>query len=250
MALAALVLGGALLAFLGRSSPSNTASQAASSAPAPAMATPRLRLAQARQLLARGEFLGALAEAEAAGALHAHEPDALSARERLALGQLRREAALLADLSAESLEEILRHAAGLPGPEWEATFRRRYRGKSVVLDTEVARTAAGRYRPGWRIRSPAGEGELKLDGLKLLDALSLEAPERLVFGARLSSAHREAPGGWVVRLEPDSGVLLTDPEAAALCCPALADATSRELLLRQRRWALDEPAGGTGIQKE
>jgi hypothetical protein len=199
----------------------------------------RPRLARAELLLARGQFHQALAEVDVAVGLAAGESPGLSPRDRRRLRQVRRQAALLADLSAESLEEILRHRAGLSDPEWEATFRRRYQGKGLVLDTDVARTAAGRYRHGWRVLLPDGQARLELDGLKVLDGLPLQEPQRLVFGARLHSARREPPGAWVIHLVPDSGVLLTDPQAAALCCAGLADEDARQVLRRQRGWVLD-----------
>ena len=202
---------------------------------------PRLR--QAERLLAQGQFHQALAECDAALA-----PGALAPPDRRALTQVRRQAALLADLSAESVEEMLRNAAGLSAVEWEATFRRRYRSKALVLDTEVVRTADGRYRHGWRVPLPGEEARLELDGLAVLGGLPLEQSQRLVLGARLDSARREAPGGWVVRLASDSGVLLTDPEAAALCCPKLADEGSRQVLRRQRTWVLGA-APGQGVAK-
>jgi hypothetical protein len=187
---------------------------------------------KAEQLLGRGEYHAALAEATAALA----SQGGLSPGDRLAWTQLQREAALLADLSAESLAEILRHGAGLPEAEWAATFRRRYHGQAVLLDITVVRAQAGGYRHTWRVLLNVEEPRLELNGLRLLDRLPLEEPQRLLVGARLASARREPPGRWVVNLEADSGVLLTDPGAAALCCPALSTPEARELLRRQRTW--------------
>jgi hypothetical protein len=192
-------------------------------------------------LLSRGHFHRALAEAEAGLAA---PPSDLSPSQRRDLAQVRRESALLADLSAESVEEILGNLAALPEDERAAAFRRRYAGKALVFDTDVARTAAGRYRAAWRVLPARGEGRLDLDGLRLLDTLPLGEPRRLVFGARLRDATQEAPAAWLVHFESDSGVLLTDPDAARLCCPALADATSAALLRRQRAWALAGDARG------
>jgi hypothetical protein len=196
------------------------------------------RWEKAQQLLGRGEFHQALAEAGAALRLHKDRPEGLAAAEERTWTQLHREAALLADLAGEALEEILRHAASLPQAEWEATFRRRFLGHAVIFDTEVVRTAQGAYRHGWRVFLPGQEARLDLAGLKLLDTLPLEAPQRLVFGARLAAARREPPGQWVITLEPDSGVLLTNAEAAALCCPALGLPEARVILRRQRTWVM------------
>jgi hypothetical protein len=59
----------------------------------------------------------------------------------------------------------------------------------------------------------------------------------MLFGARLRDCTREEGGGWVIRFEPDSGVLLTDAEAAAAC--AALEPRLKETLRRQQRW-LDE----------
>jgi hypothetical protein len=66
--------------------------------------------------------------------------------------------------------------------------------------------------------------------------LPLEEPTRLLFGARLARVRRDTPSSWEVRFEPDSGVLLTDPGAAAVCCPFLGEAELRALLQRQAGW--------------
>src|SRR5205807_1443510 len=146
--------------------------------------------------------------------------------------QVYRQAALLADLLAEPLEDVLRHAAGVREAEWRADFRRRYQGRAVVFDTDVRRTADG-YRLGYVLRAGDEEAHLDVGGLTVLRGLPLDQPQRLLFGVRLAAVGREAPGGWVVRFEPDSGVLLTDAAAAAACCPVLADSEGRALIDRQ-----------------
>jgi hypothetical protein len=112
----------------------------------------------------------------------------------------------------------------------------------VVLDLVVQRTAEGGYRHNYSLVLPHDDSRLELGDLTLLRRLPLDEPQRLVFGARLAGVGREAPGGWVVRLEADSGVLLTDPGAAAACCAAFADPVTRALLEQQTGWAADEPS--------
>jgi hypothetical protein len=220
------------------SSPRHQDEERADVAAADAPVWTRDSLGELQTLLARGQFHQAAAGAKAALTLRQGRPQLFTAAEGDALRQLHAEAALLADLSAESLEDILRHGAGLPAAEWEATVRARYRGKAVVFDAEVRRTADGVVHTSYRLAGAGEEARLHLDALRLLHALPLEEPRRLVFGARLERVAREPPGTWVVRFEPDSGVLLTDAEAAAWCCPGLADAESRALFARQRGWAL------------
>jgi hypothetical protein len=66
----------------------------------------------------------------------------------------------------------------------------------------------------------------------------------MLFGARLAGLEREERGGhglWVIRLDPDSGVLLTDEDAAGACCPRPLDDGLRAVLRRQADWAAALP---------
>ena len=72
--------------------------------------------------------------------------------------------------------------------------------------------------------------------MKLLRRLPLAEPTRLLFGVRLAGVRRDTPTSWEVVFEPESGVLLTDPGAAAVCCPYLGEAELRTLVQRQAEW--------------
>lgn len=78
---------------------------------------------------------------------------------------------------------------------------------------------------------------LDLNELALLRQLPLDSPRRVVFLARLASVRREPGRGWVVRLQADSGVLVTEAGAARVACPALGGAEFDAVLARQRIWA-------------
>jgi hypothetical protein len=199
------------------------------------------RLAAARAQMARGNFRLALDDLRAARALH--EPASWPRGSRLELAQLQRQAELLADLMPESLGEVVGHAAGVQEKEWQADFRYRYRGKAVVLDLEVHAGADGRYEHDWLLRARDEPARLELGGLELLRRLPLDRPQRLLFGARLAAVRREPGRGWVVRLEPDSGVLITDPGAAVACFLSPEEPDVRALLQRQADWAAHERAG-------
>jgi hypothetical protein len=60
-----------------------------------------------------------------------------------------------------------------------------------------------------------------------------------VFGARLLGCRREAGGGWVIRFQRDSGVLLTDLGAVIAGTRKAPDEGLKEALIRQQKW-LDE----------
>jgi hypothetical protein len=66
----------------------------------------------------------------------------------------------------------------------------------------------------------------------------------MLFGARLAGLGREERGGhglWVIRLDPDSCVLLTDEEIAGACCPRPLDEALRAVLRQQAEWAAALP---------
>jgi hypothetical protein len=200
------------------------------------------------------QLLTATEEAVAAGRLHraaeeltkAHEaalsrPDLLSAGELRALARRHREVSLLADLLSESLEEILERAAHMPEDEWNAQFDKRYRGpgqpNAVVFDAEVRQIGVGRYGLDWVLKAGDEPARLEIDDLQMLRDLPLQTPRRLLFGARLGTVRREQNGVWVIRFEPTSGVLLTDPRALAARYPGPVDEKLKDLLEQQRKWA-------------
>lgn len=197
-----------------------------------------------KKALSLGKFASAAQELEAAQKLRDRSPDMMTPPERRELNQLLRQAALLADLSNEAIDDILRHAVELielDEAEWQAQFDRRYRGKSIVFDDEVRRETGGGYQMlGYRFFVRGKAARVDLSGVQLLKALPLDKPQRLFFGVRLAGVRLEAGGTWVVLFEPDSGVLITDPGAASACCPLPADEL-RDLLERQAHWLADLP---------
>jgi hypothetical protein len=183
------------------------------------------RLVAARTQMGRGNFRLALDDLKAARALR--ELPAWPRPQRQELAQLQRQAELLADLLAESLGEIIAHAAGVQEKEWQADFQHRYRGKAVVFDLEVRAGPDGRYEHEWLLRARDESARLELGDL----------------GARLAAVRREPGRGWVVRLEPESGALITDPGAAVACFLSPEDPEVRALLERQAGWAANERPG-------
>jgi hypothetical protein len=93
----------------------------------------------------------------------------------------------------------------------------------------------------YQVRAGAEPARIDVGGLKLLAALPIERPPRLLFGARLAAVAREVPGVWVVRFAPNSGVLLTDEGAVMASCPPPIDVEMQELLHRQEQWVGDLP---------
>lgn len=202
------------------------------------------RLEAGQQALSQGKFHKAVLELDAARKLREEYPEALPLSERRRLNQLYRQAALLDDLLPEALEDVLRHAAEIrevDEEEWRAQFLKRYQRRSVVFDDEVRREANGSFRlAGYRFFVRGRPARVELGDLRLLQALPLDKPQRLFFGARLADVRPEAGGTWVVHFEPDSAVLITDPGAANACCPFPPEEI-RAILNRQASWLADLP---------
>ncbi|QDU64103.1 hypothetical protein Pan216_49920 [Planctomycetes bacterium Pan216] len=106
------------------------------------------------------------------------------------------------------------------------------KGQTLVIDAEVSPTD-----DGWRIGHVAfmGETPVAFDpaGLRLFDQLGIDSPTRLIFGAGLDEP-RLLEERWYLRLDVDSGVLLTDPGIAD-ALGLLGDSGSRERLVEQHQ---------------
>jgi hypothetical protein len=192
-----------------------------------------------RKALLESDFATALQEFNLAQAMQASEAGHLSASEHQELRQLQRQAALLKDWAGEPLDFILARSAQLKNEEWQAVVGQ-YRGKAFIFDAELRLDAGRQYQA--KINR-AGRGpllKLELQDLKLLGYLPLDEPKRVLFGARLVEIRREAEGTCVVRLVPDSGVLLTDVASAGLG-QMIADPLLQQILQQQREWAANLP---------
>jgi hypothetical protein len=209
-----------------------------SAAPVPESDRLRQRIEAGRRKLEDGQFRGALDDLSAALGMCELHPELLSQGEARQVQHLHRQGDLLARLLKPSLQEILHQAAQVRHEdEWQGRFNDDYRGKAVMFDGVVRRDADG--LPALRdyeVRAGAETARVALEDLDLLRRLPLEPPPRLLFGARLASLSRERGGRWVFRLQPDSGVLLTDPGAVAACGLAPLDAELLEVLRRQEEW--------------
>jgi hypothetical protein len=205
----------------------------------------RALIAEAREALRRDDYRIAVTRFAEARRAHAARPDSLSPAEARELARLERQAALIADLLSESLDQILQLAAGTREEERQRQFNDRYRDKAVIFDDVVTRDAGGRFGLAtYEVRGPGEPARVELSDLKLLRALPVAEPRRMLFGGRLSGLGREERGGhglWVIHFDPDSGVLLTDEDAAGACCPRPLDPDLLAVLARQTEWAAALP---------
>lgn len=197
----------------------------------------RALLKSAQRELREGNIHLARKHLQGAREQHGHQPPSLSREEHHRLNRLWRQCDLLAHLLDNPLEDILQQALQVhEAQEWREKFED-YRGRSILFEDVLRRDAAGRPILGvYVLRAGEVEARIALEELTLLRELPLEPPQRWLFGARLAGLQREDGGVWTLRLEPDSGVLLTDAEAAAACWPGLIDEDLRAVLHRQAEW--------------
>jgi hypothetical protein len=204
----------------------------------------RQQIVRGEKHLANGAFRQSVNELAAARLAWQRQPAILGTSEGRDLEQLWRQAMLLADLSAQTLEEILEHAAGTDREEWPLEFGQRYQGKTFVFDLQIHAAPGKHFDHPYRLWADGGPVQLDLDNLELLHQLPLDPAKRVLFGARLKNVKHEAGRGWVGQLAQDSGVLLTDAGAARFCCPALGDAQTQAILRQQKSWLSE--AGDAG----
>jgi hypothetical protein len=197
--------------------------------------------------LAQGRFHRARRDLNEAVRRRDAHPGLLTRKQHRRLNRLQRQANLLARLSLLPLEEIVRQAMLVRDAEERDLQMEEHRGRSFLLDDVVRRDADGRPVLATYAAEVGDEGvRLALEDLTILRNLPLDEGPRLVFGARLLRCDREEGGGWVVRFEPDSGVLLTDAEAVEAASPVSLDPGLKETLQRQQRWLDDFPTPAAG----
>lgn len=203
------------------------------------------RMEAGRLALGTGKFHVARKHLEAALAEGERQPHLLEPARHRRLKQLHRQADLLARLLARPLEDVVRHARLVRDPdEWNGQFAS-YRGRTIFLDDVVRRDSEGRPVLASHVLEVEDRAiRVALEDLVILRDLPLEDGQRMLFGARLAGCNREEGGQWVIRLDPDSGVLLTDPGAVEACWPGPLDQPTRAVLERQQNW-LDERASGS-----
>lgn len=198
----------------------------------------RAHVMSAKRALAEGKYHQALKEIDAAKDLSDRTPNALDRYERSRFEQLHRQCDLLEHLLDLPLHEIVIQASSAPEGEWPTRFADRYQNRSVLFDDLVRQDAFSQpMLSTYEVRLDDEKVRLAVDELTLLRRLPLEPPRRLFFGARLAKVSRE-PGGWVIHFDPDSGVLLTDPDAA-LCVPV--DEELEKVLAWQEKWLRNHP---------
>ena len=168
------------------------------------------RFVDAYQILSRADVAVELLEGKVEGADE--------------IRQAAREAALLNDLTPDTLESILDAATRAAPDTWDSRFDSDYKGRAVVLETGVVpardpesdNTVDLDYRiyPTGEGTRPPAVARIDLKGFQLFQLAGTKAGDRVVFAARLASLRFDpAREEWVVRLVPDSGAFITHARA-------------------------------------
>jgi hypothetical protein len=142
------------------------------------------------------------------------------------------QAAIFIDLLSETPEDLLAEAGRSDPLSWATRFDTLYKGRAILIDSwitaEPDRGGTAGYDIQYRVLPP-GEGSnfreggvsrppriglIDFTGFKLFELATPHIGQRKIFGARLSGfKYDEGRDGWVIRLEPQSGVFITHPEA-------------------------------------
>jgi hypothetical protein len=196
------------------------------------------RLEAAKAAIADGAYRTAATELDAAAIVRDRFPSVANDSDYRSFRRMHRQVAVLADLSPESVEEIMRHALGQSDKEWQAVFRERYAGKAIILDAPFFFNASGRLVIDYQLEAGGLHGEWDLQSLALLSRLPLKTPQRLFIGFRLSDISRTGRDTWSVRPQADSGVLFSD-ESVLGGLSITIDGELRGVLRRQAGWEDD-----------
>lgn len=156
------------------------------------------------QLLADGDLEGAYDRlAEVTGALEQlHESFEDAPRFRQAFSEV----AAVRDLLSGTLEESL---AG--GGSDVSYVNQVIRGRSIVLEADVSPRVGGGWDIHYTTFADNRPVHLFAPEMRLFEDLRLAGRTRLLFAARIDGLNSGPEGQLELRLDPDSGVLLTEP---------------------------------------
>jgi hypothetical protein len=201
----------------------------------------RLRAAATSDIEA-GDFAQARLKLErAAGAVRRYTGDSRDSRE---VQQLAAEVSCIADLLDKPLDMVLQERRLMSNAEAEQYFRDRLRNPVMILDAYISPVPASEPgQAGYRVENAIvlGQDKIGIDitKLKLFTPFAPQGTTRVLFAARVHTIDSGFNASdWTMRLEPDSGVLLT----SSLCMEKLGwplDESTRTLLDSQAKRVLE-----------
>jgi len=166
----------------------------------------------AEQALKEGDLDLAADHLSEAQRLLTLDANSLDAAGRKAFLNRSRQVLILADLTTESLPELLHPLPDTSDRVWDRQFTRHYGGRSILIDGTIRRDGAGSYHMDLEFETTMGPIRLMWESVRLLNELPLETPTRLLIGVRMSRAKCNANRRWTIEFQPESGVLVTDAD--------------------------------------
>lgn len=157
-----------------------------------------------------------------------------------AVRQGAQEVEIFTQLCPSTLEEILEEATRAEPDEWPDRFKKLYKGRTVLIDTQVVAVpdtqGRGSHELAYRIfaagegEKPRGSAKIETRGFRLFDQTKPRVRDRVTFGAKLTSFSYDTESQtWRVGLEPESGVVIVHRQAIESLHPAgFADAAEGE----------------------
>lgn len=151
------------------------------------------------------------------------------------------EAEIIARLAPGTLEDVLDEAARADPAAWSRRFDTLYKGRTVILDTQIVSVPDGQgnghFELDYRIfregegGQPSSVGGADTTGFRLFELTRPKVGDRVTFGARLRSFRFDlARETWFAEFEPDSGVIMTHTGALeALGWPAAGEPAGEAL---------------------
>ena len=152
------------------------------------------------------------------------EPFPDEARYRQAHG----ESGIVVDLIPQTLETALSAARG-----FEELVSGNLRDHAIIIDAEVEPTPEGGWRIGYVTFIDGEPVPIHRDGLRLFERLGVGEKTRMIFGARVEAIVEDGAEGFVLKLAPDSGFLITEERIFGALGLA-ADPSAVEVRKRQK----------------
>ena len=164
------------------------------------------------------------------------EPFADEASYRQALAEL----AILHDLIDEPLESLLLGGTRNPQSKSQSLY-----DQAILLDSEVRPMAEGGWSVDYVAFADDTPVQIVASDLQLFDRMGITQPTRVIFGARLDRLERSQQGQWQLRLQPQSGVLIS--ERAIFDTLGITDDETSSVTRRRQRQLIVEWTGPPGI---
>lgn len=159
-------------------------------------------------------------------------------REHVPDGLLYRQAFAELDAVDALLDQTLSNAlfGGSKAPDYVSST---IRGKALLLDVVAEPDGDGQWGVHYLAFMDDEPVQVDASSLDLWQRYGFRERTRVIFGVRIAGIEKTEDQGWLLRLIPDSGVLITEPRIAEEL-GLVDDPTTAEVLARQREMVAAE----------